>query len=320
MRTALLFLFTLLLTAASPAAEVYPSRPVRVIVAFAPGGGTDFTARLISTQLSEQTGKPFIVENRTGASGTIGYGLAAKSPPDGYTLLMMDLSMVIVPNLFKSLPFDVARDYTPITQIVGAPNVLLLSPTVTATTLREFIALAQANPGKLNYGSAGAGSAIHLTSELFNKAAKVSVTHVPYKGGGEAMTALLGSHVDVVLTTVPSSLASVNSGKLRALAVTTSGKRSPAMPDVPSMSEAGVYGMTVYSWYGFGGPAGLPKEIVARVHAETVKALAVPSLKERYLVQGSEPVGSGPEAFSKLVRDELRRWAEVVRTAGITPE
>jgi tripartite-type tricarboxylate transporter receptor subunit TctC len=195
-----------------------------------------------------------------------------------------------------------------------------VSPTVTARTLREFIALAQANPGKLNYGSAGAGSAIHLTSELFNKAAKVSVTHVPYKGGGEAMTALLGSHVDVVLTTVPSSLASVNSGKLRALAVTTSGKRSPAMPDVPSMSEAGVSGMTVYSWYGFGGPAGLPKEIVARVHAETVKALAVPSLKERYLVQGSEPVGSGPEAFSKLVRDELRRWAEVVQTAGFTPE
>jgi tripartite-type tricarboxylate transporter receptor subunit TctC len=320
MRTALLFLFTLFLNAASAAAEVYPSRPVRVIVAFAPGGGTDFTARLISTQLSEQTGKPFIVENRAGASGTIGYGLAAKSPPDGYTLLMMDLSMVIVPNLFKSLPFDVARDYTPITQIVGAPNVLLVSPTVTATTLREFIALAQANPGKLNYGSAGAGSAIHLTSELFNKAAKVNVTHVPYKGGGEAMTALLGSHVDVVLTTVPSSLASVNSGKLRALAVTTSGKRSPAMPDVPSMSEAGVSGMTVYSWYGFGGPAGLPNEIVARVHAETVKALAVPSLKERYLVQGSEPVGSGPEAFSKLVRDELRRWAEVVRTAEITPE
>src|ERR1700681_2639567 len=175
MRTALLFLFTLFLTAASPAAEVYPSRPVRVIVAFAPGGGTDFTARLISTQLSEQTGKPFIVENRAGASGTIGYGLAAKSPPDGYTLLMMDLSMVIVPNLFKSLPFDVAKDFTPITQIVGAPNVLLLSPTVTATTLKEFIALAQANPGKLNYGSAGAGSAIHLTSELFNKAAKVSV-------------------------------------------------------------------------------------------------------------------------------------------------
>jgi tripartite-type tricarboxylate transporter receptor subunit TctC len=228
--------------------------------------------------------------------------------------------MVIVPNLFKSLPFDVARDYTPITQIVGAPNVLLLSPTVTATTLKEFIALAQANPGKLNYGSAGAGSAIHLTSELFNKAAKVNVTHVPYKGGGEAMTALLGSHVDVVLTTVPSSLASVNSGKLRALAVTTSGKRSPAMPDVPSMSEAGVPGMTVYSWYGFVGPAGLPKEVVSRVHAETVKALAVPSLKERYLTQGSELVGSSPEAFSKLIRDELRRWAEVFRTAEITPE
>jgi tripartite-type tricarboxylate transporter receptor subunit TctC len=320
MRTALLFLFTLFLTAASPAAEVYPSRPVRVIVAFAPGGGTDFTARLISTQLSEQTGKPFIVENRTGASGTIGYGLAAKSPPDGYTLLMMDLSMVIVPNLFKSLPFDVAKDYAPITQIVGAPNVLLVSPKVSAGTLKEFIALAQANPGKLNYGSAGPGSAIHLTSELFNRSAKVNVAHVPYKGGGDSMTALLGSHVDMVLTTVPSSLPFVTNGKLRALAVTTSGKRSPVLPDVPSMSEAGVPGMTVYSWYGFGGPAGMPKDVVASLHAATVKALAAPSLRERYLAQGSEPVGSGPQAFSKLVQDELRRWAGVVKTAGIVPE
>jgi tripartite-type tricarboxylate transporter receptor subunit TctC len=319
-RNALLFLFTLFLTAASLAAEVYPSRPVRVIVAFAPGGGTDLTARLISQQLSEQTGKSFVVENRTGASGTIGYGLAAKSQPDGYTLMMMDLSTVIVPNLFKSLPFDVAKDYTPITQIVGAPNVLLVSPTVNVTTLREFIALAQANPGKLNYGSAGAGSAIHLPSELFNKAAKVNVTHVPYKGGGEAMTALLGSHVDMLITTVPAALTMVESGKVRALAVTTSGKRSPAMPDVPSMSEAGVSGMTVYSWYGLVGPAGLPKEVVTKVHAETLKALTVPSVKERFLAQGAELVGSSPEEFSKLIRDELRRWAEVVKAAGITPE
>src|SRR5258705_10569731 len=243
MRDAILFLGALFFNAASLAAEDYPARPVRVIVAFAPGGGPDLTARLVSQQLSEQTGKPFVVDNRAGASGTLGYGLAAKSPPDGYTLLMLDLSTVIVPNLFKSLPFDVANDYTAITQIVGTPNVLLVSPAVNATTLREFIALAQASPGKLNYGSAGTGSAIHLPSELFNKAAKVNVTHVPYKGGGEAMTALLGSHVDMLITTIPAALTFVNSGKVRALAVTTSGKRSPVMPDVPSMSEAGVPGM-----------------------------------------------------------------------------
>jgi tripartite-type tricarboxylate transporter receptor subunit TctC len=319
MRRALLLLCALSWHAASLAAEVYPARPVRVIVAFAPGGGSDLTARLISQQLSEQTGKTFVVDNRAGASGTIGYGLAAKSPPDGYTLLMLDLSAVIVPNLFKSLPFDV-NDYTPITQIVGTPNVLLVSPAVNASTLREFIALAQASPGKLNYGSAGTGSAIHLPSELFNKAAKVNVTHVPYKGGGEAMTALLGSHVDMLITTIPAALTFVNSGKVRALAVTTSGKRSPVMPDVPSMSEAGVPGMAVYSWYGFVGPAGLPAEVVAKVRAETTKALAVPLVKERFLAQGAELVGSSPEDFSKLIRSELRRWAEVVKAAGITPE
>ena len=320
MRLALAFFFTLFAAATTLAAEIYPSRPVRVIVAFAPGGGTDLTARLISQQISEQTGRSFVVENRTGASGTIGYGLAAKAAPDGYTLMMMDLSTVIVPNLFKSLPFDVARDYTPISQIVGAPNVLLVSPTVNATTLKEFIALALANPGKLNYGSAGAGSAIHLPSELFNRSAKISVTHVPYKGGGEAMTALLGSHVDMLITTVPAALAFVNSGKVRALAVTTSGRRSPVMPDVPSMSEAGIPGMTVYSWYGLVGPAGLPQEVVTKVHAETVKALTVPSVKERFLAQGAELVGSRPEEFAQLIRDELRRWAEVVRAAGIPPE
>jgi tripartite-type tricarboxylate transporter receptor subunit TctC len=293
---------------------------VRVIVAFAPGGGTDLTARLVSQQLSEQTGKTFVVDNRAGASGTLGYGLAAKSPPDGYTLLMLDLSAVIVPNLFKSLPFDVANDYTPITQIVGTPNVLLASPTLGVTTLREFIALAQASPGKLNYASAGTGSAIHLPSELFNKAAKVNVTHVPYKGGGEAMTALLGSHVDMLITTIPAALTFVNSGKVRALAVTTSGKRSPVMPDVPSMSEAGVPGMAVYSWYGFVGPASLPTEVVTKVRAETARALSVPLVKERFLAQGAELVGGSPEDFSKLIRSELKRWAEVVKAAGITPE
>jgi len=310
----------LLGAAPSLAADIYPSRPVRVIVAFAPGGGTDTTARVISQQLSEQLGRSFVVENRAGASGTIGYGLAARAAPDGYTLLMMDLSTVIVPNLFKSLAFDVARDYAPITQIAGAPNVLLVAPTLNVSTLTELIALAQARPGKLNYGSAGTGSAIHLPSELFNKAARVSIAHVPYKGGGEAMTALLGGHVDMLITTVPASLTFIKAGKVRALAVTTSGKRSPVLPDVPSMAEAGIPGMTVYSWYGLVGPVGIPKEVVSKVHEEVVKALAVPAVKERYLAQGAELVGSSPEEFARLIRDELRRWAEVVKAAGITPE
>jgi tripartite-type tricarboxylate transporter receptor subunit TctC len=320
MRNAWLSALTLLGASLCFGAEVYPSKAVRVVVPFAPGGSTDFTARVISQQLSEQLGQSFVVDNRTGASGTIANGIVARSAPDGYTLMLADTSTTIVPGLFKSLPFDVARDFTPITQIIGGPNVLVVHPSLKANTLKEFIALAQANPGKLNYGSAGAGGLNHLMAELFKLAAKVNITHIPYKGAGEVVPAVLGGQVDMLVATIPTVLAYVNSGKLRALAVTTDGKRAPSMPDVPSMSEAGVSGMTIYAWYGLVGPAGMPKEIVNKLHTEVVKAIAVPSVKERFITQGGEPVGSSPEEFSTLVRNELRRWAEVIKSAGNTPE
>lgn len=321
MRNAWLFVVTMFVASLCFGAEVYPSKVVRVIVNFAPGGGIDLTARVIAQQLSEQLGITFIVENRPGAGGTIGSGFVAKSAPDGYTLMIMDTNLTIVPSLNKSLPFDVAKDFTPITQIIGIPQVLVVPSSINANTLKEFLALAQANPGKLNYGSAGTGTQSHLSAELFKIAAKVDIAHIVYKGGPAIVTAMLGGEVQMLLGSIqPAVLAQVKSGKLRALAVTTDGKRSPSLPDVPSMSEAGVSGMTTYAWIGLGGPAGMPKEVVNQLHAEMVKAIAVPSVKERFIAQGGELVGSSPEEFSKLIRNELRLWAEVVRSAGITPQ
>jgi len=319
--------FTLLLASMVVAAstcygaDVYPSKPVRVVVPFATGGTVDFTARVISQQLSEQLGRSFVVDNRTGASGTIANALVARSAPDGYTLMLMDSSTTIVPGLFKTLAFDVSRDFAAVSQIIGAPEALVVHPSLNVTTLKEFVALAQANPGKFNYGSAGPGGAIHLSSELFKIAAKVNVVHIPYKGGGEAMAAVLGGQVQMLLTTISTVVTHVNSGKVRALAVTAAErKRSPVMPDVPTMNEAGVPGMTVYLWFGLVGPAGMPKHVVDKLHAEVVKALAVPAVRERFVAQGAEVVGSSPQEFSAYIRDEVRRWADVTKAAGITPE
>lgn len=318
MRKALLLAIILVEASLCFGADVYPRKAVRVVVPFAPGGTSDLTARVISQQLSEQLGKSFVVDNRAGASGTIGNGLVARSTPDGYTLMLADTTLTIIPSLFKSLPFDVVKDFTPITQIIGTPNVLVVHPSTRVDTLKEFVALAQASSGKLNYGSAGLGSITHLSGELFNRAAKVSMAHIPYKGAGDAIAAALGGQVQLLITGISSVIPHVESGRLRALAVTTDGKRSPAMPNVPSMSEMGVAGMTIYAWYGFMGPAGIPKEIVNRLRTEVVKALAVSSVKDRF--QGSELVGNSPGEFSKQVRDEMRRWADVIKSAGITPE
>ena len=321
MRNALLFVLTLFGASLCFGADVYPSKAVRVIVSYAPGGTSDLSARVISQPLSEQLGKAFVVENRPGASGTVGYGTVAKSAPDGYTLALVEMSFSMIPSLFKSPPFDVTKDFTPITQIMGVPLVLVVLPSLKTNTLKEFIALARANPGKFNYGSAGLGTQNHLSAELFKIAANVNIVHIPYKGGaGQVMIAMLGGQVQMLITPMPSVLTHVNSGKVRALAVTTDGKRAPAMPDVPSMSEAGVSGMTIYSWFGLVGPAGMPKEVVNKLHAEVVKALAVPSVKERFIAQGGELTGNSPEDFSKHIGNELQRWSKVIKSAGITTE
>lgn len=301
-------------------AEAYPARPVRLIASFGPGSTVDLIARVIAQQLAEQTGKSFVVDNRIGAGGGIGNGYAAKAQPDGYTLLVGETGLTMLPGLYKSLPYDVARDFTPITQIVRTPMALVVHPSVKAGTLREFIALAQANPGKINYASAGPGSPVNLATELFKIAAKADITHIAYKGGGEMVTSVLGGQVQMLLTTMPTVLTHIHSGKVRALAVTTDGRRTPVLPDVPAMSEAGVPGMTIYTWSGLFGPAGIPKEIVGRLHAEVVKAIAAASVKERFNAEGAEPVGSSPEEFASHVRNELRRWADVIKAAGIAPE
>ncbi len=320
MLNTLLFVLTLIGASLCIGAEVYPSKPVRVIVPYGPGGNTDIAARVISQQLSEQLGKSFVVDNRAGATGTIGTGIVARSAPDGYTLSMADTSWSIVPGLYKSLAYDVTRDFTPITQIMRVPNALVVSPSPNVTTLREFIALAQANPGKFNFASSGTGSLNHLMPELFKKAAKVDIVHIPYKGAGETITALLGGQVQMLISPVLPVLAHIKSGRMRALAVTTDGKRVPTMPDVPSMSEAGVPGLTIYYWAGLAGPAGMPKEVVNKLHGEAVKALAAPIVMDQFIAMSAELVGSRPEEFSRFIRIELRRWAEAIKSAGITPE
>ena len=299
-------------------AEVYPIKTVRVVAPFAPAGISDIVARVISQQLSEQLGKTFIVDNRTGAGGIVGNGIVAKSAPDGHTLLMVNPAFTILPGISKALPYDTVKDFTPITQIMRVPSVLVVSPALNVNTLKEFVALAQANPGKFNYGSGGPGSALHLYSELFKIAAKVDIVHIPYKGGGENFAALIGGQIQMLIISVPTALQFVNSGRMRALAVTTDGKRAPSMPDVPSMNEAGVSGMTIYVWFGFVGPAGIPKNVVNKLHAEVVKALAASSVKNQFSGQDAELVGSSPAEFSALIHNELQRWAEVIKSAGIT--
>ena len=318
MRNAWLFVLLSLGASLGHGAEVYPAKPVRVVAPFAPGGISDVVARVMSQQLSEQFGKTFIVDNRTGAGGVVGNGIVAKAAPDGHTLLMVTPAFTILPGISRSLQYDSVKDFTPITQIMRVPSVLVVSPALNVNTLKDFVALARANPGKFNYGSGGPGSALHLYSELFKIAAKVNIVHVPYKGGGENFAALIGGQIQMLIISVPTALQFVNSGRMRALAVTTEGKRAPSMPNVPSMSEAGVSGMTIYVWFGFAGPAGMPKAIVNKLHAEVVKALAAPSVKDQFIRQDAEFVGSSPAEFSKLIHNELQLWAKVIKSAGIT--
>lgn len=321
MRYALLLIVTLVSTSPCLGADDYPARTVRVIVPYGPGGNTDIAARLISKQLSEQLGKSFVVDNRPGATGTIGSTMVAKSAPDGYTIGLMDTSWSIVPSLYKSLPYYVLRDFVPITYFLRAANVLVVRPSLNARTIKEFIALAQANPGKFNFGSSGAGSPNHLNPELFKKAAKVNIVHIPFKAGaGATIIALLGGEIDMLISPVPPVLTHIMSGKMRALAVTTDGPRLPSLSDVPSMSEAGIPGMTSYYWAGLAGPADMPKEIVSKLQAEVVKAINVPAVRERIVGLSAEPVVSSQDEFAKFVRAEVQRWGEVIKSAGITPE
>jgi tripartite-type tricarboxylate transporter receptor subunit TctC len=315
----LLSLGALFYAATSVAQSNYPTRPVRFIVPSSAGGGTDIITRALAVKLAERLGQPFVVENRPGATGIIGYEMLAKAEPDGHTILTAPSAITINPLLYKKVPYDVLRDYAPVTLIATVPNILLVHPSVPAQSLKELIALAKAQPGHLHYASAGLGSSPHMSMELLKGMAGINVSHVPYKGTGPGLIDLLAGRVSAMMTNVLSAVPHIKSGKLRALGVSGS-KRSSVLADVPTIAEAGVAGYDVMQWYGVLAPAGTPRDIVLRLHAEIVRALELPDVKERLAADGAEAVGSTPDVFGALIRSEVERWAAVAKNAGIQPE
>ena len=310
----------LLLCCAVPAAaQGYPDRPIRLVVAFAPGGGTDVAARTISTKLSELLGKQIVVDNRPGAGSTLGTELVARAQPDGYTLLMSDTTFGIVPALYPKLNYNAERDLAPISQVISAPSALVVHPSVPATNVRELIALAQAKPGQINFGSGGVGTPVHMAGELLKLAAKVNIVHVPYKGAGPALTDLLGGHFQMMFPTLQSVMPHIKSAKLRVLAVTGE-KPAAVLPGVPTMAEAGAPGVVAVAWFGVHGPAAIAPAIKARLHGDIVKTLQDPTVRSRFTNEGAEVVGSTPQEFTKFISNEISKWTKVVKAAGIKAE
>jgi tripartite-type tricarboxylate transporter receptor subunit TctC len=297
----------------------YPVRPVRIIVPQSPGASTDMTARLVAQGLSEALKQPVVVDNRPGAGSTLGTDLVAKATPDGYTLLVVASSITINPSLRKKLPYDAVRDLAPIAQLSSFPNMLTVHPSLPVKTVPDLIALAKAKPGELNLGSAGTGTGTHLSAELFKSMTGVQWVHVPYKGGGPSVTALLGGQVHFSFASIPSVMLHVRSGKLRGVAVTTA-KRSPVLPEIPAIAESGVPGYDHGPWNGMFAPARTPKAIVSRLNSHVAKIVHSPDAKKVLNHEGAEPVGNSPEAFGAIVKSETVKWAKVAKAAGIQPE
>ncbi len=293
----------------------YPVKPVRLIVPFPPGGGTDTLARILGQKLADVLGQQVVIDNRPGAGTNIGAEIAAKAPPDGYTVLMGNIAHAINVTLYSKLSYDLVRDFSPVTLLASTPNILVVHPSLPVKSVKELVALAKARPGQLDYASSGGGSSAHLAAELFINMAGVKMTHVPYKGGGPAVIALLGGQCSVGFATTPSVINHIKSGKLRGLAVTTA-QRSPSTPELPTISEAGVAGYEAGTWYGLLVPTGTSGEIVARLHAEAVKLLNLPEVKERLAATGFEPIGNTPEQFAAYIRSEIEKWAKVVKASG----
>jgi len=301
-------------------AEVYPSKPVRMIVAYPPGGGTDIVGRMVAQKLGEALGQPVVVENRGGASGNIGTELAARAVPDGYTVLMGNVAPnAINVSLFRNLPYDPVADFAPVTLVASTPNILVVHPTTPARTVKEVIALAKAKPGALNFASAGVGSSSHLAGELFRILAGADIVHVPYKGAGPAMVDVLSGQVQLYFATMPAAMPHVKSGRLAPVAV-TSARRSQALPGLPTIAESGVSGYEASTWYGLLAPARTPGAAVARLHEGVVKILADAAVREKLADQGFEPVGDSPGEFAAYIKSEIAKWGKVIRDAGIRPE
>lgn len=295
----------------------FPTKPVQIIVPFPPGGGSEAFARSIAAKLTQLWGQQVIIDNRGGAGGTIGSYLAVKSPPDGYTLLMgLNGTHGMAQSLYRNLPYDTIKDFTPITMIGIGPNILTVHPSVPVKSVKELIALAKAKPGQLNYGSPGNGTPPHLQMEVFNQLARVTITHVPYKGGGPANIALLSGEVQLAFTAVTVGLPHIEVGKLRALGL--SGAKKPAsLSGFPTVAESGLPGYDENTWYGMFGPAGLPPAILNKLNADLVKVLSSPELKERFAQQGQEMVGNSPERFREIVKAEVAKWAKVINEIGL---
>ncbi len=320
MRNALIGIAVLCVaTGVAQAADVYPVRPIRMIVAYPPGGGTDQVGRMMADQLTQQLGQNVVVDNRGGATGNIGTELAARAVPDGYTLLMGNVAPNAVNvSMFKKLGFDPVKDFSPISLVAITPNILVAHPSLPVKTVKDLVALAKAKPGTLNFPSAGVGSSSHLAGELLKSLAKIDMVHVPFKGGGPALVAMISGEVQIMFATMPAAMPHVKSGKARAIAVTTA-KRSLAMPELPTIAEAGVTGYEASTWYGLLAPVKTPKPVVDRLHAETVKILAGPA-RQRLEVQGFEPIGGTPAEFSAYIKSEIAKWAKVIKDANIPAE
>jgi tripartite-type tricarboxylate transporter receptor subunit TctC len=297
-------------------AQAYPSKPIRFVVPYPAGGPLDTVARLLAQKVSESVKEPIVVDNKPGAGGNIGADAVAKSPADGYTILMGAVAThAINPTLYSSMPYDAVRDFIPVTQIASTPNVLVVNPSVPAGNVREFIAYAKANPGKLNFGSGSTGSAGHLAGELFKTLAGIEMTHVPYKGAAPAMNDLIGGQIQLMFDNLASALGQVRAGRVRALAVTTAARTSLA-PELPTIAESGLPGFDINTWFGLFVPANTPREVVDRLHAEFTRALAMPQVKERLLALGAEPVGSQPAEFAAYIRTEAEKYARVIKASG----
>ena len=299
-------------------AQDYPSKPIRMIVPYPPGGGTDVVARIVNEKLSPELGQAIVIDNKGGAGGSVGTEIASKAPPDGYTILLTLSSHTINPKLFPKLGYDVERDFIPISLAASIPQILVANPSVPASNMQELVALLKANPGKFNYASVGIGSPGHIAGELFKLKTGVQMTHVPYKGGGPAVTDTIGGQVQLLFVSMPAALSFVKAGRLKPLAV-ASAKRSASAPDVPTIAEGGL-DVVVESWYGMLVPGKTPAPIVARLNAAMVKVLAMPDVKEKLFAQGAEAVSNSPAEFEAIIRDELGKWEYVIREAKITPE
>jgi tripartite-type tricarboxylate transporter receptor subunit TctC len=301
-------------------ADVYPSKPIRIVAPFPPGGPADILSRTIGQKLSQSWGQPVVIDNRPGAGGNIGADVAAKSAPDGYTLLMGFVGThAINPSLYAKMPFDNVKDFEPVARVALVTIVLVVNPSVPAHSLKELIALAKSKPGELTFGSPGHGTPQHLAGEMFNTMAGVKMLHVPYKGAVPALSDLLGGQVSLIFSSMPPALPLVKAGKLRALGVTST-TRSPAAPEIPTLAESGLPGYVVSNWYGILAPRGTPKEIVAKLNAEIVRILNMPDVKESLAVQGAEPFTSTPEQFAAYIKEETEKWAKIVKYSGVQLE